>query len=505
MRWLIPLLVLLPQDEALNPALHKPPSEAKSIELKPSAAPASARPWLGIQGGEPSEEGGVVIGDVVPDGPAAKAGLKAGDRVTEFDGESVKAYSAITSKIGAKKPGDEVTFTVVRDGESVELKAALGTRPGGGEAAYWKKPAFNLAIVPFEFSDVKHNPDFKLADFEKLFFSRGEYTKSAPSGERVYGSLADYYGENSYGKLAVKGKVFDWVALEKAREWFENRRMGDREGSKELLPKALALVQARDGEACFDEFDGIVFMYAGKQTYLRPLMLWPHRASIKAGKRTLAYYLNSEGGKYFNAVGVHIHEFGHMLGLPDQYGAKHATGVGKWCTMAIGHMGGGESRTMRPFHLCPWCKERLGWIKPVVIDPAEKQMLRLGAIEKDGGQCFKIPMKPDGSECYLLENRQNVGFDRELEGTGLVIWQVKRSGVDVIEAHGRKVPNASLVELDEVPFPSLYNRDFTPDTTPSSAASVYVTEIAEKDGVIYFTVGVQKSAKSRVVEREKDY
>jgi M6 family metalloprotease-like protein len=450
----------------------------------------------------------VVLADVVADGPAAKAGLKAGDRITGIDGDDVKDYAGITAKIGARKAGDALKITVVRGEETIELVATLGARPGGGGdfgMTLWTKETFNLAIVPFEFSDVKHNAEFKRADFERLFFSRGEYTKTSPSGDRVFGSLADYYAENSYGKLAVKGKVFDWVALEKTRDYFEQRKMGDREASKELMPKAVKLVQERDGAECFDDFDGIVFLYAGKQTYLRPWMLWPHRASIKAGKKTLAYYLNAEGGRYFNAVGVHIHEFGHMLGLPDQYGQKHATGIGKWCTMAIGHMGGGESRTMRPFQLCAWCKDRLGWIKPVVIDPAEKQWLRLDAIEVDGAACLRIPLKPDGSECYLLENRQRRGFDTDLEGTGLLIWLVRRGGVDLLEAHGKKVANASLVELEEIPFPSLYNRDFTPETAPASAAGIYVTEIVEQEGVIFLRVGERKAAKSRVIEKESDY
>jgi hypothetical protein len=239
-------------------------------------------------------------------------------------------------------------------------------------------------------------------------------------------------------------------------------------------------------------------------------MLWPHRASIRAGKKTLAYYLNAEGGKYFNAVGVHIHEFGHMLGLPDQYGQRHATGIGKWCTMAVGHMGGGESRNRRPYHLCAWCKERLGWVTPAVIDPKEPQAVKLAPVQRDPSAVVKIPLKPDGAECLLLENRQRIGFDAEIEGTGLLVWHVRRGGVDLIEAHGRKVPNASLVEMEDCPFPSLYNRHFTPDTTPSSALgaalpAVYLTDITQRDGTILFRIGVEKKVSSRVVERRGDY
>ncbi len=503
------ICVLLLQEDDFDPSKHAGPADAKRVEVKGAPAPAASRAYLGISGGEASEEGGIVLGDVPAEGPAAKAGLKAGDRILAFAGEEVKDYNKLIALIGSKKPGEKVAVKYERDGEEKEIEVALGTRAGGGDFGMqiWKKPTFALAVVLFDFPDAAHNGEFKPAEFERMLFARGTYTGKSPSGERVYGSLADYYAENSGGKLEVAGKCFDWVTLAKTREYFEERRMGDREASKELLPKAVELVQARDGEGCFDAYDGIVFIYAGKQTYKRPWMLWPHRASIKAGKRTLPYYLNAEGGKYFNAIGVHVHEFGHMLGLPDQYGRGHATGIGKWCTMAVGHMGSGESRNGRPHHLCLWCKERLGWVTPVAIDPSEPQRLKLGAIGKDATQAFKVLLKPDGSQCYLLENRQRNGYDAEVEGTGLLVWHQSRAGggIDLVEAHGRKVPNASLVETDEIPFPSVYNRHLTPDTTPPSVGSVYLTDIVEKDGVVYFTIGTKKQAATRTLEKRADY
>jgi len=508
------LLLCVLQDEDIDPSKYLWPSQAKSVDVKGAAAAAPAsRAYLGISGGETSEEGGVVLADVPEDGPAGKAGLRAGDRVLAFAGEEVKDYNRLVAIIGAKRPGEKVSVRVEREDEEKEFEVTLGSRAaGGGEwgVSFWRKPEFRLAVVPFEFSDEKHNPDFVAAAFERMLFSRGAYAAKSPSGDAVYGSLADYYAENSHGKLAVAGKCFDWVALERPRAYFEERRMGDREASRELLPKALELVRARDGESCFDEFDGLVFIYAGKQTYKRPWMLWPHRASIKAGKRSLPYYLNAEGGKYFNAIGVHVHEFGHMLGLPDQYGRNHATGIGKWCTMAVGHMGGGESRNGRPFHLCVWCKEKLGWVKVTSIAPEEEQAIRLAAIEADPTQAVRILLKPDGSQCYWLENRQRIGSDRDLEGTGMLVWyqgggRGPFASIDLVEAHGRKVPNASLVETDEIPFPSLYNRHFTPDTTPASTGAVHLTDIVEKDGVVYFRIGTKAKAATRTLEKKSDY
>ncbi len=496
-------------DEPLDPTKYKFPTEAKSVEGG-GGRTSRERAYLGVRAGEESDGAdGVLLGEVIEDGPAAKAGLQSDDRIVRFGGKEIADYEALNHLIGEKKPGDEVEIVVDRDGEEMEFRVVLGGRSEGSATGLpiWKKPHFHLGVVIFEFADGKHNPDFQREDFDRMHFSRKSYAGTNPSGERVYGSLADYYAENSGGKLAISGRVFDWVTLDDPRGYFEEKRMGDREAFRRLLPRAVALVQERDGEDCFDDLDGLVFLYAGKQSYLRPLMLWPHRANLRVGKRSLPYYLTAEGGKYFNAINVHVHEFGHMLGLPDQYGRKHATGIGKWCTMSVGHMGGGESRAHRPFHLCVWCKEQLGWVKVTTVRPSDAQWLKLAAIQTEPSMAFLIPATADGSESYYLENRQRRGFDGDLEGTGLLIWKVRRGlgGVDLIESHGRKVPDASLVDLEEIPWPSLYNRHFTPSTKPASAAGVYLTDIVEKDGVVYFKIGTEKAARSEGLERRRDY
>jgi M6 family metalloprotease-like protein len=503
MRLLLGLL-LLAQDEAFDPAKYQGPSEAKSVELKPPAQ--GSRAYLGLGTPASFEEGGIVLGDVVPDGPAAKAGLRGGDRLVKVAGRAVPDFNALSRLVRSHKPGERIEVVLEREGEERSVEVTLGAAPAGADApgglTMWTKPGFTLGVVRIEFPDEKHNPAFATKDWEQLLFSRGAYTEKSPTGERVYGSVADYYHEVSYGAFALRGKVFDWVELDRPRSWFEPRKMQDKEGAKEFLPKALSRVRERDGEGCFDGVDGIVFLHAGRQTYNRPYLLWPHRASISAGKRSVPYYLVAEGGARFNAINVHVHEFGHMLGLPDQYGQKHQTGVGKWCTMAVGHMGSGESRTARPHHLCVECKERLGWVKATAIDPKEPQWLKLGAIETDGTQAFKLRV---GEETYFLENRERAGFDAEIEGTGLLIWRETRQGLDLVESHGRKVPNASLVETEEIPYPSFYNRHFTPATTPAAPAGLFVTDVAKRDGVVYFKVGVPNSAKSNAIEKRRDY
>lgn len=61
-------------------------------------------------------EGGVMIGEVVENSPAAKAGLKAGDIVVEANGKAVNDQMELVHLINQKKEGD-VTLTIVRDGK----------------------------------------------------------------------------------------------------------------------------------------------------------------------------------------------------------------------------------------------------------------------------------------------------------------------------------------------------------------------------------------------------
>ena len=71
---------------------------------------------------------GVRFADVKDGSPAGKAGLKAGDILTEFDGKAISNLYDFTYALRAKKPGDEVLVKVLRDGKTIEAKVLLTRR-----------------------------------------------------------------------------------------------------------------------------------------------------------------------------------------------------------------------------------------------------------------------------------------------------------------------------------------------------------------------------------------
>ena len=71
---------------------------------------------------------GVRFADIRPGSPAAKAGLKGGDVLTEFDGKPIQNLYDFTYALRAKKPGQEVLVKVIRGDQTIEAKVLLTER-----------------------------------------------------------------------------------------------------------------------------------------------------------------------------------------------------------------------------------------------------------------------------------------------------------------------------------------------------------------------------------------
>jgi serine protease Do len=74
---------------------------------------------------------GVLIGDIVPDSPAAKAGLKSGDIVTKLGGKPMLSAQQLRNTVAATAPKTSVEMTVFRDGKMTTLNVVVGELQGG--------------------------------------------------------------------------------------------------------------------------------------------------------------------------------------------------------------------------------------------------------------------------------------------------------------------------------------------------------------------------------------
>ena len=93
----------------------------------------------GESGGEATP--GAILGQITDDGPAAKAGLRAGDRITKVDDEDVKTYTDLIEIVRDSRGGQKATFTYVRGEATETIEITYGTRSadtplGGGNGPY---------------------------------------------------------------------------------------------------------------------------------------------------------------------------------------------------------------------------------------------------------------------------------------------------------------------------------------------------------------------------------
>jgi serine protease Do len=72
---------------------------------------------------------GAVVQNVVPNAPAAKAGMQAGDVVVALNGKPVETSSQLTRGVSAVAPGQKATLTVLRDGQKKDLTVTVAKRP----------------------------------------------------------------------------------------------------------------------------------------------------------------------------------------------------------------------------------------------------------------------------------------------------------------------------------------------------------------------------------------
>ncbi len=77
-----------------------------------------------------SSENGALVGDVKPDSPAEKAGMKSGDVITKFNGQPINNKNDLFLAVADCSPGQETSLTYIRDSKEHTIKVTLAAQPG---------------------------------------------------------------------------------------------------------------------------------------------------------------------------------------------------------------------------------------------------------------------------------------------------------------------------------------------------------------------------------------
>lgn len=400
-------------------------------------------------------------------------------------GDNTYAYEAtlpIINKESKLKPN-------INFGNSVQPIKLQGAWNG-------KKTAVKPLVILMEFPDYTHEninkeetprdfKDWSKKHYEDMIF--GDETYIGPKGEELF-TMKQYYNEQSGGSFNIEGGVAGWYKAKHSAEYYGKPYRNVRDSNvTSLIREAFdnvcndknidlseydikdPLDMDEDGD--YDEPDGIIdyliIIHAGKGEEadggtLGENAIWSHRDAISEYAPYMKKDINGNSIGIYDymivpqdaGIGVLAHEYGHVLGLPDEYNVADNGGdnpVGYWSVMASGSWAG-ISAGADPTGFSPWCKKYLqdeyggNWVKETRLkleDIDEKGLdFLLDEANKKGEntQLIRIDLpkqnaydRNEKDKYYLIEWRNHQGTDRGLSSTeggqvsydpGLLIWYV---------------------------------------------------------------------------------
>jgi serine protease Do len=138
-------MILSPNGGNVGIGFAIPANQAKSVIAEIEQNGSVERGWLGVQIQDLDEElvaslglsndDGALVAEVVADGPAENAGIRAGDVVTRFDGHTIDSVRTLSRAVADADPSESVKVTVWRDGRNHELNVKLGEAERGEQVA----------------------------------------------------------------------------------------------------------------------------------------------------------------------------------------------------------------------------------------------------------------------------------------------------------------------------------------------------------------------------------
>lgn len=335
------------------------------------------------------------------------------------------------------------------------------------------------------------------------------------------GSAFDFYNACSSGLYTPEFDVYGPVTVSQQESFYAGTS-----GQANVALLVYEVARKLDKDVDFSQYDtdgdgevdNMYIFYAGKgqaDTGTSGL-IWPHNAwvslsgynIVKDGVTIDRYACSSElNGKKGTPLGVgtFVHEFGHVLGIPDLYDteSQFTSGytVGKWDTMCNGSYNN-EQNT--PPLYSSYERYALGWLEPEQLNVSEAKEETLCPLA-DENKALLVSVPGQESEYFLLENRQQKGWDAYLPGHGLLVWHIDENK----DAWSKNVINNALsnpaghkcvdiVEADGIPTRDTEAGDAYPGTGGVSQGAFSswagkrvfaLSGISEGGEKVVFTVG----------------
>ena len=290
-------------------------------------------------------------------------------------------------------------------------------------------------IILVEFQNKQFREENDRVMFDRIANEKG-------FSERGFkGSVSDYFRDQSNGMLDLTFDVIGPVTINNDFEYYGKNVGPDNYDAHpdEMMMEACLLV---DDEVNFAEYDWngdgyveqVVVIYAGQGEANGGgnNTIWPHEWSLteadygkplsldKVRIDTYACSPELSTRTRIDGIGTLCHEFSHCLGLPDMYDEDRKNyGMGNWDLMDQGSYNGNG---FCPAGFTAYEKMYCGWQQPIVLttDTVVNDMKPIS----DGGDTYIIYNDAHPNEFYMLENRQRIGWDKNLTGTGLLITHI---------------------------------------------------------------------------------
>ena len=321
-----------------------------------------------------------------------------------------------------------------RTATAQRVAAARLSNPKKAEKPHYRGQKKGLVILA-EFPDMKFKSDHGQEKYYNILNTPG-YT----SAEGFNGSVADYFRDQSCGLFELQ---FDVVGPYTTKNKYSYYGENDADGlDKHPEDMIIEMCKAADDAVNFADYDWdgdgevdeVFVVYAGKgeADSNNKNTIWPHMwALTEAGKnlrldghRINVYACANEimsNGK-LDGIGTFCHEFSHCLGLADLYDLNYdgLFGMGPLDVMDAGLY---ANDSYCPVGYSAFEKMSCGWQEPIVLSDEDITVDSLKPMSMQG-DFYIIYNDAHPDEYYLIENRQNQGWDTYMPASGLMISHV---------------------------------------------------------------------------------